>query len=131
MNWPYLAGFFDGEGCIHYSTRPYGRYVLVKVSQGWVNERSGVCGEVLDFLGSNGIRARLTCKSARERERFGKHEVIASSAEGCRLWLVGMLPFLIVKRNAAEGAIKHTLLLKRRTILAPLKETVHVCEAVL
>jgi hypothetical protein len=102
ITWEYLAGFFDGEGCIYWMKSGNRKYCIVHVSQGWVNEnRSGVLQDILAFLLEHGINARKVSYT-----NANDHRVITSATIACRQWLEGMLPFLRVKRSAAETFLK-------------------------
>jgi len=97
ITWGYLAGFFDGEGCIHFLKRPYGKYCIVQITQGWQNEEnSNIIHLIYEFLLKNDIRANL-----RSYRYDSGWRVIVSSTRGCRLYLEKMLPYLIVKRQKA------------------------------
>ena len=99
MTWNYLAGFFDGEGCIHYAARSYGRYVHVHVSQGVVNERqSQIILRVHRHLRSHGIYPRLSFYP-------GGLKCVVTNCQGTIAWLSAMQPYLIVKREMASSAI--------------------------
>jgi hypothetical protein len=105
----YLAGFFDGEGCIFYNKRPYcrRRYVSVKVTQCESNEQVGnVLHEVHAYLLRHGIKAHLTKHKAGKRSKQGHYTVVASSAPACVAWIRLMLPFLLVKHRAAVDTLK-------------------------
>ena len=108
MTWEYLAGFFDGEGCIFYNERNYGRrrYALVNVTQGSVNEeKSHICRQIHVFLRSANIPCRLNTYPGRNGAHGGC-KVVVSNAPGIIAWLEGMLPYLKVKREDAILAIE-------------------------
>lgn len=110
MTWEYLAGFFDGEGCIHYANRPYGRYVHMHVSQGHVNESaSQVLHKVFEFLRTQGIPVRYA-------EHKGDGKVIATNVPALTAWLNGMLPYLIVKKAKAIEALAFAQTINQRRI---------------
>lgn len=104
MTWEYVAGFFDGEGCIGYHKRAYGRYVYAFVSQGVVNEReSSVLAEMQKFLRAHGVDASLTCETNAAHPQVWRLKT--SAAISCDLWLKAMLPHLRVKQAKAREAI--------------------------
>ena len=116
MTWEYLAGFFDGEGCIYINHRSYsyGKYQAVKITQGIVNEaNSGIIAEIFNFLQDHKIPVRWHEDKYQGNKKF---EVIASNKQACIGWLEGMLPYLRVKREKAVEAIGYIQKLPDRKI---------------
>ena len=117
MSWSYVAGFFDGEGCIHYADRAYGRYVHMNVSQGVVNEaNSRVLAGIWLFLRRHGVSVRWASYSGRTVNDKGGYKVIATNAPALVAWLTGMMPHLIVKRSAAESAVAFAASIGKRKL---------------
>uniref|UniRef100_A0A6H1ZAV8 Putative homing endonuclease n=1 Tax=viral metagenome TaxID=1070528 RepID=A0A6H1ZAV8_9ZZZZ len=110
----YLAGFFDGEGCIHFAKRDYrftnrainyAKFITVSVSQGQKNEANGhVLKRICEYLNSKDINVRFKNAGCRNQST-PYYRVEASSAVACKKWLSLMLPYLIVKRSKAEEAL--------------------------
>lgn len=104
--WAYLAGFFDGDGCITSGVinraRGYPSYVVVlSISQkkreplDWVKERFG--GRIYDFK-HHGIGYVWKLTSRQEVSHV----------------LLGMIPYLVLKRRQAAVAINMTRLASLR-----------------
>lgn len=113
ISWEYLAGFFDGEGCIHCSQRSYGRYIIVSLSQGSKNEiQSHILRDIHIFLTHNYIKTNLKAdKNLRADKEIKYYKLIACSKYAVHDWLTEMLPFLRVKHQAAIAALNflHTI----------------------
>ena len=126
VTWEYLAGFFDGEGCIHYQHREYGKYVLVNVTQGTVNEaKSHVLRKIFVFLRSHGIPVRwnpYTNMNPYTKNYSGGIKVVATNAPSVIAWLEGMLPHLIVKRDLAIEAVAFARTIHKRAIERRVKD---------
>ena len=107
LTWEYLAGLFDGEGCIYFSERPGGRrYVMVNITQGVVNDdASRIILDIHEFLTQHGIKAGLTSHAASNPLWKGGRKVSAASSHAVRDWLEGMFPYLRIKRAQAAGAL--------------------------
>lgn len=83
MNWAYLAGFVDGEGCL----KTYQGYPRLTIGQ----KHPEVLYRVKEFLGiQNAITLSRGCYYLQIQKKSQMKEVITN-----------MLPFLIVKRQDA------------------------------
>jgi hypothetical protein len=97
VSWAYVAGFFDGEGCVGAPSSRTGVHVSV------VQKSPRVLEEIAAFLESHGVTTSYHRNRSHPARMYSLH---ASSHEGARAWLEGMLPYLIVKRQCAEDAIQ-------------------------
>lgn len=110
MDWSYIAGFFDGEGCVTYS-RPhiggkiYKQYPYLTFS----NTNKDVLVRIQEFLVSNNIRCILNSFSRKHRLALGWKECYTlniydkHSVQEC---IYGMHPHLIVKALDVEWAME-------------------------
>lgn len=98
ISWPYIAGFFDGEG--HASL---GRLALYQSG----DEGCQLLREIQSFWHSQGIRAGLY---AREGSKWGKKTEWSLHVCQCRSIipvLQQMLPFLRIKRVVAQDLLRY------------------------
>ncbi len=120
MTWDYIAGFFDGEGCISiydyehkrtFKDRPKGPYIMkekyVKISLDqkirifvhMVQKQTEVLEEIQEFLVAEGIQANFHIK------KTGMGAVQFSSRESVRVFLNKVIPYLRVKNHKAQIAL--------------------------
>lgn len=110
MDWSYIAGFFDGEGCVTYS-RPRNNGVIYKQYPylTFSNTNEKVLASIQEFLSSSGIRSKLNSFSRKHRSERGWKECYTlniydkHSVQEC---IYGMHPYLIVKALDAEWAME-------------------------
>ena len=105
MNWSYIAGFFDGEGCVQKNKNQTGRYYpYLDIT----NTNLDVLKSIGKFLGSNGIRYKLNkpWKARNDPAHWlpRTHLTIYDkvSVQKC---ICEMFPYLIVKSDMAEWAM--------------------------
>ena len=104
MTWPYIAGFFDGEGSIsfRFSNSRGHRCLNVCARIGQNVEHSFVLDEIIEFLQSKGVSHvtdSITTNNGFSNKQF---RVIAiSGRENVRIFLKGIVPYLIVKAPKA------------------------------
>jgi len=104
MSWPYVAGFFDGEGCIfmnHISGRLTGHY-KVTITQ---SERPVLQG-VAAFLAQNGIDSRIYGRQKMTGQRRQLINLIIQRKENVVKFLRFVIPYLWVKRVQAQDALR-------------------------
>src|SRR5688572_23342742 len=100
MNWSYIAGFFDGDGCVSIDVRQQKVYLIM--SQKDVN--SDVLDDMAIFLEARGI----TCCM-----RISKHRVCNlvnlsnTTNEGAHQMLKCLVKHLIVKQDKAQQALHY------------------------
>lgn len=103
MTWEYIAGFFDGEGCIQgYLSTP-----RVSIAQ----KRPLVLQEIQKFLWEQDIRSQIFRYSSEKKDlsqlRINAGEEVASFVEN-------VLPFLIVKKEECIVALNKIRLGSRK-----------------
>ncbi len=110
LTWEYIAGFFDGEGCIFFLDKKRlntKRYVIMHITQGIINNQCHIMERIGEFLQHSGIKARINLVKPRPQcGSKGGIKVVVSSAMSCKDWLEAMLPYLTVKRKKAIEAIE-------------------------
>ena len=100
MNWPYVAGFFDGEGSVVFT----GDTCKITMSQ---NSRD-VLEKIQAFLLDNGLsHCWIVTTPPRPWQRMPntKYDLSFSNADNVRLFFNGVLPYCIVKRDKILEAI--------------------------
>ena len=100
MNWDYIAGFMDGEGCICLSRN------RCKIDITQLTANSDVLYEIRDFIDGYGIHSWV-CLSRRSNPHSGGtiSHLCMSSMSGCYLFLMELFPRLRVKKAKAQIAI--------------------------
>lgn len=101
MNWPYIAGFFDGEGNVGI---PLGHNtVLLNITQAG---RSGleVLEEIKCFLGIHGIKSRVYQRKVIENRQVVY--MLWVSPTNSMTFLSKVMPYLRVKRTKSQDIIR-------------------------
>jgi hypothetical protein len=98
--WAYLAGLFDGEGCLKVVLRKRKKSAAFQLNLDICNTHRGVLDWVHKKLGGGVLYS--TERSGKERRKFNW---TLGSAPNMRHVLKGMLPFLLVKQQQALLAI--------------------------
>lgn len=96
MTWQYVAGFFDGEGCVQY--KPTHSCFNLQITQSM--KQDAVLFQIQEFLTSHAIRSQM-----QTRLDVRVRHLRITNAEGILLFLRQALPYLIVKKQKAELAI--------------------------
>lgn len=94
----YLAGFFDGEGCIHIQTRRDGRWLNLLVSIVQTNPRPLLLAHS-EFGGSLSKTDKSSGKSKKPIWR------LCFAPKNAARFLRAVYPYLIVKKEEAEVAL--------------------------
>lgn len=111
MSWPYIAGFFDGEGSIGVSSSNSGRKAGIYIAQ---SGRMGqiVLEEIQTFLRLRGVDSSVFCtgitgiaKRTKPSYRLG-----VCGFTGTVTFLKGVLPYLRIKRAQAQDVIRYSIL---------------------
>lgn len=111
ITWQYLAGFFDGEGCIHFPRTPTG-VSCVRMQLGQTGEMEHrVLSHIRLFLLDNGIKPGKVYVGTTRKQLERKHwkpcyYLVVSSRQGCADMIRGMLPYLIVKKVIAQDSLR-------------------------
>jgi hypothetical protein len=105
MNWSYIAGFFDGEGCVSKANAKHCDLYAVHMAQHVKQDE--VIYRIKDFLVEKGIPVRLY----RERNTFKQQEhfmtrLVISKQCDVEKFLKAVLSLLLVKRKNALLALE-------------------------
>ena len=112
-NWKYVAGFFDGEGCIEIrSTRP-----ILLITQ--AKREDAVLIKISEFLKSRGIRNILRPRKYSNPRWLPQEQIEVLDWKSVRRCLIRLSPYLIVKKRKAISAIKCLSTRKFRQSLVP------------
>lgn len=102
MNWAYLAGFTDGDGCISVERGRDKKYLYSRLRWHQKAETSQVLDEIAEFLKAQGFKVSLRNFSvAIKGHKYPQRELGITNAEDTRKALIEMIPFLVVKRKRA------------------------------
>lgn len=121
MTWQYLAGFFDGEGCISIEKVGDGRntYRRVRITIGQSEPQHLVIYAIADFLDDHGLHPRTYVQSYEHMSAAKpQHSLRLMRASEVRWFLEKMLPHLLVKEGQAREAIAFIQLGKTQRIAA-------------
>ena len=102
ITWEYIAGFFDGEGCV----MGHNKTPRISIAQ----KRPQVLVEIQDFLYEHDIRSQIFTYSTKDISQLrinARLEVIS--------FIDGVLPHLIVKKEECEQALGKLSSCKIRT----------------
>lgn len=100
MNWQYVAGFTDAEGCIH--TRKDGRNIVISWTQSEPQE--DVLRQIQVFLDEFDVVSLLSSQDRGGNTNIAWRLVVNRRAS-CSAVLKNILPFLVVKHKAAVSAV--------------------------
>lgn len=100
MTYAYVAGFFDGEG--HVSLIPRFHRCSLQMTQGV--QQDGVLFEISAFLQADGIPNQIYTYD-REAPSHAVSHLLITRADAVVKCIEQLLPYLIVKRVAAEAAL--------------------------
>ena len=111
MNWSYIAGFFDCEGCISESAQntdgnAFSRDLRVSMSQ----QRREVLDEINLFLSQCGIPSRVWHTKHPPKYPGQMFLLVVVGTKDARKFLSAIYHLLIVKRNHAEDAIRRLII---------------------
>jgi len=111
MNWCYVSGFFDGEGCAQFMNHNKS----ISFHQSGENGKQAL-ERMRDFLRSEGIVGRM---NKQENSGISKkctmHRLKIASRRGIRKACEKMLPYLLVKKAAVQDILRFTLLYPQLT----------------
>lgn len=106
MNWAYVAGFTDGDGCITLELSK-NKYRSSRIRWAQKESQSAVLDDIAEFLRLQGLKVSTRNFSvARAGHKYPQRELGITNAADTRLALHAMLPFLIVKRERALEALE-------------------------
>lgn len=104
MTWQYIAGFFDGEGNVNTSSS-HGRSWTVRI----VQSETEVLNRIAEFLKNNNIESHLYHSYKASQYKKAKKDLWCLQLSGesnVKDFLIGVLPFLIVKEPVAQDIIR-------------------------
>jgi hypothetical protein len=104
ISWAYIAGFFDGEGCIGIYPAPTGRSTRVLVEMCQAEPREQVLFEIQEFLEAQGISFTHRVTPAKGRCK-PVHKIYTVNRAVASEFLKQIEPFLRVKRAKAKELI--------------------------
>jgi hypothetical protein len=104
VNWAYLAGFTDGDGCITLQVK--GQYVVPRIRWAQKEADSAVLDRIAEFLDTQGFKnGGRSFSVARAGHKYPQRELWITNNEDTRRALIEMLPYLVVKRDRAAEAV--------------------------
>ncbi len=106
MTWSYLAGFFDGEGCISIArqrTRTYGCFLIEMAQTG--QEGKEVTEEIKEFLESQEVRSEL--RSTGKPNRRTVWDLRIRNRDSIRNFIKGVFPYLRVKKVKCQDVLRY------------------------
>ena len=107
MSWSYLAGFFDGEGCVfcreefQADQRTTRRRFRLTIAQNYLP----VLEEIQEFLAKKKIKSRIQLVTRKDARHQRGHVLEINGVAGVYKTLCEMEPFLRVKSDDAHKAI--------------------------
>jgi LAGLIDADG endonuclease len=101
IDWKYLAGFADGEGC--FSIGNHGSQMLFSLSQ--TESQSLVLDLIAEFYDKKGISYSWSYTPGYEKTN-ASYRLAVSGQSSLRKLVLGILPHLIVKRVDAEATLE-------------------------
>ena len=109
-DWSYLAGLFDGEGCFsiagQWKYRPSGKYFHMNLLVSVYNTNLAVMKWLIEKFGGV-YYVHHPSKKPEHKTGYSWHPKGAKNKE---LLLLGMLPYMIIKREQAEIALEYVRL---------------------
>lgn len=107
ITWAWLAGFFDGEGCLH--IKMAGRGVHWSLYQAGSRGLAVLC-EIQTFLAAHGIKSAIYSRPPRQHAKVtsvltSNHLYVSRRADVMTI-LRALLPHLRVKRVEAADAVR-------------------------
>jgi hypothetical protein len=103
MNWAYIAGFFDGEGCLSLHTT---RMNISIYQSGAIGEQ--VLREIGAWLSTKGIESIMYHRN--RTDKLSKKELweVRLNKRASQLkFLSGVLPFIRVKKVLAQDCVRY------------------------
>ena len=106
VNWPYIAGFFDGEGCISQT----GGQFRVTISQ----KLRLPLEKIQAFLIAEGIESKIKLSASKSRA-VPMYNLTIFKKRAIEPFLTGVRPCLLVKKQQAEDLWRYLRLFPIRT----------------
>jgi len=103
MNWDYVAGFVDGEGCF-YIYKTANKYFHGRFSIGQTELQ--ILEELQQFLAENAITADISYTSApKSKSTTGMYNLRVTQRYSLKLLCETLIPLLKVKKEAARTVL--------------------------
>ena len=102
LSWQYIAGFFDGEGCITTST---GMSIRVTIAQTG-DKGLKILTLIQDYVALRGIKAKVNSKRVYSERHSPSWSLVMSETTSCIAFLQGVIPYLHVKKVLAEDKVR-------------------------
>ena len=123
-NWPYIAGFFDGEGNVRKTKKdtvkgkrgPYGT-PMISIAQSIRGD--GVLQRISDFLHRHHIVNHIMNERHWNPKWKPVQRLHVSALPSVRKFLRGVRPYLIVKREAVDVELQYIASRKWRRFIVP------------
>ena len=108
MTWDYVAGFFDGEGCVEVHSNVARRSTgTIRVSISQSGDRGKrICKEIIDFLEARGIHSNLAKQGQGEKYKPA-WKVITSGKGNTEKFLKAILPYVRVKKLETQDTWRY------------------------
>lgn len=103
ISWAYLAGFTDGDGCIHIKTNEKG-YLEVRIRWAQRESTSVILDEIKILLRHYGISVSDT--STVRHHKYYQREICVKNNGDVRFVLRKLLPNLVLKKQTALEALE-------------------------
>jgi len=104
MTWQYVAGFFDGEGCIVQSWNSAANAMTYLVTMVQLVRRPLDC--IAEFLRLNGIESSISRQKPSVRQARGMWQWRIHGSKRVLTFLARCLPYLIVKKVLAQDTMR-------------------------
>lgn len=112
INWSFVAGFFDGEGCIVAK-----RDGTISFDVSMAQTSTCVLEEIKEFLRTCGIKSYIYSvdpekytNNLRARHRKILHSLRLNERESVRRFVAGVLPYVVVKRAFVQDVRRFMLM---------------------
>lgn len=117
LNWPYIAGFFDGEGCVSIhgngkSASP-GFYPRLTMVQSGTRGHE-VLSEIRDFCTTYGLKISKPIRSKQPKDCQIPWVISISGRDSATGFLTHVLPYLQVKKTEAQDLLRAFKLYPKR-----------------
>lgn len=117
LTWDYVAGFFDGEGCIRIfnyrdsKLKDTARFCL-RASISQTKDRGyKLLSDIKDFLAKAGIESTIYSDNKKPKANWAEsHALTIAKRESCDKFLIKILPYLHVKKTEAEDVLRFSKL---------------------
>jgi len=102
LSWQYIAGFFDGEGCITTST---GMTTRIGIAQ--TKDRGFVLLSLIkDYIAQFGVKSSVKCKSRSNPKHAECWSLFICDTSSCVTFLEKIIPYLHIKKVYAEDRVR-------------------------